>query len=161
MILSHGQASVERGFSINKEMMVENLKEHSLIAQQIIHDHVRFIGGLENVGYTKELLLPASAARQKYHMYLDDERRKKQDQQKHLKRKSLMDEITEMKVKNKRMEEDVKVLVKSADGNAEKAESEGKLYLISKSNGLRRAAKEKERNLEFFCRKCWQRRQRN
>lgn len=26
LILSHGQASVERGFSINKEMMVENLK---------------------------------------------------------------------------------------------------------------------------------------
>ena len=49
-----------------------------------------------------------------------------------------MDEITEMKVKNKRMEEDVKVLVKSADGNADKAESEGKHYLISKSNGLRR-----------------------
>lgn len=65
LILSHGQASVERGFSINKEMMVENLKEHSLIAQWIIHDHVRFIGGLQNVGYTKELFLSASAARQK------------------------------------------------------------------------------------------------
>lgn len=35
-----------------------------------------------------------------------------------------MDEITEMKV---RMEEDIKVLVKSADSNADKAESEGKL----------------------------------
>ena len=36
----------------------------------------------------------------------------------------------------------MKVLVKSADGNAEKAESGGKLYLITKSNGLRRVAKE-------------------
>lgn len=82
LILSHGQASVERVFSINKEMMVENLKEHSLIAQWIIHDHLRFIGGLQNVGYTKELFLSASAARQKYHMFLDDARRQKQDQQK-------------------------------------------------------------------------------
>lgn len=40
LVLSHGQASVERGFSVNKEVMVENLREHSLIAQQIIYDHV-------------------------------------------------------------------------------------------------------------------------
>lgn len=150
LLLSHGQASVERGFSINKEMMVENLKEHSLIAQRLIHDHVHFVGGLQNIGYTKELLLSASASRQKYQMYLDDERRQKQDQQKQQKRKTLMDEISEMKVKKKRMEEDVKTLVKSADSNAEKAESEGKLYLISKSNGLRRAAKEKEKHLEVL-----------
>lgn len=148
LILSHGQASVERGFSVNKEVMVENLKEHSLVAQRVIHDHVRIIGGMHNVGYSKELLLSASAGRQKYHMYLDEERRQKQDQQKALKRKTLMDEITEMKAKKKRMEEDVRVLMKSADSNAEKAETKGKLHLISKSNGLRRAAKEKQRNLE-------------
>lgn len=148
LVLSHGQASVERGFSVNKEVRVENLKEHSLVAQRIIHDHVRVIGGLHNICYTKELFLSASAARQRYHMYLDDERCKKQDEQKEQKRKALMDEISEMKVKKKRMEEDVRVLVKSADSNAEKAEAKGKLYLISKSNGLRRAAKEKERNLQ-------------
>lgn len=103
LVLSHGQASVERGFSVNKEVMVENLKEHSLVAQRIIHDHVRVIGGLHNICYTKELFLSASAARQRYHMYLDDERRKKQDEQKEQKRKALMDEISEMKVKKKRM----------------------------------------------------------
>ncbi|KAK5874614.1 hypothetical protein PBY51_019545 [Eleginops maclovinus] len=148
LILSHGQASVERGFSVNKEVMVENLKEHSLIAQRVIHDHVLIIGGLHNVGYSKELFLSASAARQKYHMYLDEERRQKQDQQKALKRKTLMEEVSEMKAKKKRMEEDVRVLMKSADGNAEKAEATGKLSLISKSNGLRRAANEKQRNLK-------------
>ena len=146
LILSHGQASVERGFSVNKEVMVENLKEHSLVAQRVIHDHVRIIGGLHNVGYLKELFLSASAARQKYHMYLDEERRKKQDQQKALKIKTLMEEISEVKVKKKRMEKDVRQLMKSADSNAEKSEAKGKLYLISKSNRLRRAAKEKERS---------------
>ena len=29
---SHGQASVERGYSVNKEIEVENLREHSLVA---------------------------------------------------------------------------------------------------------------------------------
>ena len=33
LLLSHGQASVERGFSVNKETEVENLLEHSLVVQ--------------------------------------------------------------------------------------------------------------------------------
>lgn len=32
LMLSHGQASVERGFSVNKEIEIENLSEHSLVA---------------------------------------------------------------------------------------------------------------------------------
>ena len=32
-VLSHGQNVVERGFSINKEVEVENLKKVSLISQ--------------------------------------------------------------------------------------------------------------------------------
>ena len=32
LVLSHGQARVERGFSVNKEVEVENLKEHTLVA---------------------------------------------------------------------------------------------------------------------------------
>lgn len=52
LVLSHGQATVESGFSVNKEVMVENLKEHSLIPQQIIHDHVHFTSGLHNIQAT-------------------------------------------------------------------------------------------------------------
>ncbi|KAK1901316.1 Pre-rRNA-processing protein TSR1 like [Dissostichus eleginoides] len=106
------------------------------------------VGGLLNIAYTKELLLSAASARQKYHIYLDDQRRLKQDEKKTQKRKGMMEEITQMKAKKKRMEEDIRVLMKSADNNAEKAESQGQLSFISKSNGLRRAAKEKERHLE-------------
>ncbi|KAL2098320.1 hypothetical protein ACEWY4_007527 [Coilia grayii] len=56
LVLSHGQASVERGFSINKEVIVENQKELSLVAQRIIVDHVQSVGGVANVRITKELL---------------------------------------------------------------------------------------------------------
>lgn len=131
LVLSHGQASVERGFSVNKEVMVENLKEHSLIAQRIIHDHVNHVGGLLNIAYTKELLLSAASARQKYHMYLDEQRRQKQDELRAQKRKGLMEEITEIKAKKSRMEQELGFLLKSADSNAEKAEREGKLCYIS------------------------------
>ena len=38
MILSHGQRSAERGFSINKEILDNNLQEKSLISR-LIYDN--------------------------------------------------------------------------------------------------------------------------
>ena len=39
MILLHGQSSIERGFSINKEILDNNLQEKLLISQRLIYDH--------------------------------------------------------------------------------------------------------------------------
>jgi len=39
--LSHGEAAVERGFLINNELMVENMKEESLIAGRFVYDTVK------------------------------------------------------------------------------------------------------------------------
>ena len=39
-VLSHGQSAVERGFSINKELLVENLQEKSLVSQRMVYDHI-------------------------------------------------------------------------------------------------------------------------
>lgn len=41
LILSHGQATVERGFSENKELSCTNLQEKTLIAKRIVVDHVK------------------------------------------------------------------------------------------------------------------------
>ena len=43
LVLSHGQATVESGFSVNKELEVENFKEHTLVAQRIVCDHVNSV----------------------------------------------------------------------------------------------------------------------
>lgn len=147
LVLSNGQASVERGFSINKEMIVENQKEKSLVAQRLIVDHVRSVGGLNQVGITKELLLSAARARQKYHEYLDEEKRKKERQGMDLKRKAITDELDDLKKKRTRMEADISALQKSADEYAEKAEATSKLTFITKSNSFRRTAKEKKVSL--------------
>lgn len=54
LLMSHGQATVERGFSVNKEVAVENLKERSFIPQRIIRDHIESVGGLPNVQISKK-----------------------------------------------------------------------------------------------------------
>ena len=38
--LSRGQSQAERGFNVNKEIVVENLQEHSLKSQHIIYDQI-------------------------------------------------------------------------------------------------------------------------
>ncbi|GBM88120.1 hypothetical protein AVEN_87496-1 [Araneus ventricosus] len=53
---SQGNASVERGFSVNKAMLVENLKEQSLINQRRTYDGIKSLWGVENVSITKGML---------------------------------------------------------------------------------------------------------
>ena len=49
LILAHGQATVERGFPLNKELEVQNLSERSFVAKRIIFDHASAVGGTSNV----------------------------------------------------------------------------------------------------------------
>ena len=39
--LLHGQSQVERGFSINKEIVIENLHSSFLSAQRIVYDYLK------------------------------------------------------------------------------------------------------------------------
>ena len=47
LLLSHGQASVERVFSINKEVSGDNISEHNIIARRLVKDHLLQVGHLK------------------------------------------------------------------------------------------------------------------
>ena len=113
LILSHGQATVERGFSVSKEVEVENLKEHTLVAQRIVCDHVNSVGGVGGVlkvELSKPLLLSVKMSRQRYENYLDQEREKEKTEQERSKRKCVLEEIEEVKKKKKRIDAEIKSL---------------------------------------------------
>ena len=40
LTLSHGQASVERGFSINKSVLKVNITEESIVSKKLVRDHI-------------------------------------------------------------------------------------------------------------------------
>ena len=48
LLLLHGQASVERGFSANMEVKTVNLQEYTLVAQSLVCDYVNIKGGRNN-----------------------------------------------------------------------------------------------------------------
>lgn len=54
-VLSHGNASVESGFSIKMQILIENIKEDSVIAQRIIYDAVMHVGGVLKVNITPRM----------------------------------------------------------------------------------------------------------
>ena len=56
LLLSHGQATVERGFSVNKEVETCNMQEETMVTQRLICDYVTVCGGVLKVPITKELL---------------------------------------------------------------------------------------------------------
>ena len=70
LLLSHGQATVERGFSVERHNLTE---EESIVSQRLICDYVRLTGGVANVEVTKELLISVKAARQRYQAFLDEQ----------------------------------------------------------------------------------------
>lgn len=55
-ILSHGNAFVERGFSIRKECVVENPLSKTLVAQKIVYDAVNLVGGINKVTISKKII---------------------------------------------------------------------------------------------------------
>jgi hypothetical protein len=45
LVCFHGNAAVERSFSFNKNFLIENLQEKSLVAQRSLHDHINALSG--------------------------------------------------------------------------------------------------------------------
>lgn len=79
LCLSHGQADVERGFSANKDLLIENLKEESLVAQRVVKDHIRqkCDGDSRKFKVTKDVVLSVKNARRRYRQSLEDANKRK------------------------------------------------------------------------------------
>ncbi|GFO04111.1 AAK AK-HSDH: amino acid kinase superfamily aak domain-containing protein [Plakobranchus ocellatus] len=123
LVLSHGQAQVERGFSQNRELSVTNLSEKALIAKRAIVDHVTSVGGLENVVISKGLKMAASSARQAYHLYLEEEEEKKKRKDQKRQREEDMEEVERLAAKKKRkVEKEIRRLEDNADRMLDEAE---------------------------------------
>ncbi|GBN61905.1 hypothetical protein AVEN_242812-1 [Araneus ventricosus] len=67
LIVSHGNAAVDSGFSINKAMLIGNMQERSVIALRTVYDAVSNSGDLFKVDVTKQMILAARNPHSCYH----------------------------------------------------------------------------------------------
>lgn len=87
LILSHGNATLERGFSINKECVVVNQHEASLVGQRLVYDAVLDAGGVKKIQITKGMIQYARNAYARYKEYQDRQKADKTEVEREAQRK--------------------------------------------------------------------------
>ena len=135
LLLSQGQAAVERGFSSNRQIDVENLSENGYKAQRLINDHLRAVGGIKEVVIDKTLLTSVSMTRVRYQTYLEEQKKLKQSFEECKKIKSFENELRDLLTKRKRLAMDMKALEDSADDLC-KGKKKRDISLTIQSNAL-------------------------
>lgn len=104
LTLSHGNAAVERGFSINKECIIENLQEESLVALRQIYDGVSAEGGVESVEINKALIHSVKNAHARYTEHLENKRKAlKEKSEKENEKKKALKEKRELEAEKEKL----------------------------------------------------------
>lgn len=117
--LSHGNSDVERGFSLSKRILTEDkasMSERLLNDRLIIQDAVKPYPNVAHIPITKELLTLAYGARKSYEIYLEEQKKLKEEKEK------IERENEERLREKKRNEERLKNLKGSVDELEKKAE---------------------------------------
>ena len=144
LLLSHGQATVERSFTINKSVTTENIGEHTLIARRAVSDHLHHVGGLQNVVITKEMIKSVQLSRLRYGQYLTEKKEAAAVALKQNKRKQDKEVVKENKKKLKKLQDDRQSYAEKADQLAMEAENaKDPVACIVQSNALRKKGNEK------------------
>ena len=153
LILSHGQAQVERGFSVNDELLDVNMLAKTLIAQRIVHDHMCSEGiKAHELNINPSLLGHVKDARKRYFADQQERSSQKSKSERDEKLKAVNADIADFNQQISLLEKTVISLKTQADQFSFQAEETNCLETmkatISKSNALKRAATEKQEKLE-------------
>ena len=107
LILCHGNDQVESGFSINGDILSENLQEVSLVAQRQVYDGIHNQGGALNVDITKEMMRSVSVSHSRYTEALKEKRLKySKEEKRKAKKRSINSRMKELKAKKQHLSDE-------------------------------------------------------
>ena len=137
--LSHGQVSVERGFSINKSILDVNMKSDSIVARKVIRDHM-LANGLtpETINISNAMLKSFKSAHLKYTTHLEQIAVEKSKTQMSKQKSIITTEINDLKSKCKSLEETGKFLDNEFVDAVREAGVKNDLKYVTKANLLKR-----------------------
>lgn len=143
-ICSHGQSSIERGFSVNKELLVENLSQQTLIGQRIVYDYFTSLNvKIHEYKITGDLSKSCKLANSRYKSALAEKKKTKEGNENDRKRKLMMDELADVKRHRDSTVSCIEVLNKDIEKYSFEAEEKRDMDILSKANALRKAVTEK------------------
>ena len=139
MVLPHGQSAVKGGFGTNNCHLIENLSEKSLINQRIVVDYMKSNDYKSfNIPLINELIRSVRDPHRKYTEDLLNRKKKEFLQEKDKKKESTNKNIMTLNQRKTLLEKTITEMMKDSDLVI-------KFELLSKSNGLKRAANGKNR----------------
>ena len=96
----HCQAAVERGFSVNSKLLVENLQEKTLVVSRFVYSSVKSDANrFSELSFTSRLKGNVWVARMRYQLYLEEQRKLHAKSVYAKKRKAVEDEIHKVNLK--------------------------------------------------------------
>ena len=141
---NHGQEAVERGFSVNKNLLQVNMTEASIIVQRMIHDQMISKDlQTQTLSMTKGLLQSVEAARSQYDKNVNEKRKDKILSEQERKRESIQKETVSVMNVKKDLQKICATLTNNFESSMEKAEKLGGITYFVEANGLKRKRSEK------------------
>ena len=148
-VLSHGQSAVERGFSVNKELLLENLQEKSLVSQRVVYDHINSNNiKISEYELSNDLLKNCKLANRRYNTALEEARKQEKVDTVARKRKLIDEDIQVAKKKKDEITKCIEILKTDADNLSIEAEEKANLALLTKAKSFRKTILEKTKALK-------------
>ena len=153
-VLSHGQAAVERAFSLNDKLLVENMKAESLIAQPCIKEFMLANNySAHTVPITEKLMDNSKSSSQRYKAYLEEQRQSKKEAEQSKEMLDLDEELLSLNIDMKLLKDAIIEYQNETDKFAIEAEKRKNFELLTMSNSLKRSAKDKQPELDNLVKK--------
>ena len=139
LTLSHGQAAVEHGFSVNNSLSIVNISEESLVCKKLVKGHLLSIKQeAHTVPITNQLIHSVATAHQKYKESLEEERTRKKEKDLIKEKKKVTDEITVLVQKREKLEKLHENLAAEFVSLKKQAEDKNDMTMVVKGNVLKR-----------------------
>ena len=137
---------------MNREIIVENLQQKSLISQRLVYDYitVKHASSLYEYAIPNTLLFKCKSSHAKYVQFLEDQKKANERAEKCRKRTLILDEISEVKKKKLNVEQCITSLKSDVEKYSLEAEEKQDLTLLTKANSFRKTIKDKQGVLETF-----------
>jgi hypothetical protein len=151
LTLSHGNADIERGFSLNKGVLKDNMKEDSVVNKRLVKDHMlSHEQKPHTITITNELNKSCRHARSRYHQHLEDKKKENEKTTSETAKEIIKMEIEEIQSKISLLEKSKDTLNNKFDKivmNTANMPNDDVVIAISEANALKRKAIEQTEDI--------------
>ena len=142
-MLSHGQSTLERSFSLGKSFIVENILEESIKNKKLIKDHMLANNITPStIQITKKMQADYKCARTRYEICLEQEKKKKSKIENDNRKSIISEEINGVKILIIDKEKTRDFLEKESFLATQDAEKKNDMSFVKKANDLKRSRDE-------------------